>query len=682
MNEPNRQPADVEQLLTRHRSQVDRLVCRLVDPADRDDVTQELALAALQRPPRSPLAWPAWIATTVRNVAAKRLRSRARLHQREQAAALPERLPSSAELAARLDLEQALLRAVRELPAGEREVVQLRFFEGLSAAQIGAALGLGESTVRVRLQRSVEALRARLDGGQPGGRRAWMAALAPWSLPTFLLPVAPAAGIAAAAVLAVGATLAWPSSATKDVDGEGSPRVPSAQVARGEEPLDEPLPLAAPAGVAPERSVLPQPRGEFADGAAEDAASRSGATDGTPPPRPARLVLRCVDAATGMQLPLWTCRAVSDTRFLERTVGMVGPDHFAVTPGRWHLRFSAAGCEPQFLGPIELASGEERNLGAIALARGSGRIVGRLERLGAAAGKPAWIELLGEGRAPCPRCDPATGAVPPEPAGSPIWPPPPPVTECCGWFKERSVVEVDGAGRFAFENLAAGTYHVRPFDGRHPVQPTSALLVARGGQSVAELVLAPPVTLLLTLRDVGGSPFVGRWWPQDHAEPPPIHFDLEFETLATTLDMGVDLAALRALEGPAPRAGMDPAGTGVEVGFRVAFAEGSFGRIFGDRELPSDRERAANEALEPGVALPPFSGSEFAVARLGPSLFRVRPLPAAPIRFRLRCADHASDWIAVDLADPANHHLTVTLKLDPEAVPPPTKEAFEIVEGG
>jgi RNA polymerase sigma-70 factor (ECF subfamily) len=681
------EPADVPELLARHRSQIDRLVCRLVDPGDRDDVTQELALAALQRPPRSPFAWPAWIATTVRNVAAKRLRGQGRARRREEAVALPERLPSSAELEARLDQEQALLRAVRELPAGEREVVQLRFFEGLTAAQIGAALGLGESTVRARLQRSVAALRSRLDGGQPGGRRAWMAALAPWSVPTFLLPVAPSAGIAAAAALVVGVSLAWPWIATTRDGDAGAGDTAPARAARSvdrEDPDRDPPPLARAAGVAAERALAPAPATSAQDQVTEGSTTGEGGAAASRPAPPARLILRCVNAATREQLPMWTCRAISETRFLERMIGVVGSDRFAVTPGRWQLRLSALGCEPVYVGPLDLASGEERDLGAIALERGSGRIAGRLERLGAAADKPAWVELLGEGRAPCPRCDPATGALPPEMVGSPIWPPPAPVSECCGWFKERSVVEVDAAGRFAFENLAAGDYHLRAFDGRHPVQPTTALVVARGGQTVAELVLAPPVELLLTLREAGGAPFVGRWWPEDDAEPPPIHFDVVFETLATTLDMAVDLQALRALEGPAPRAGMGPIVAEDEL--RVAWsAEGfAFSFSFGDGDVPADRARAPDESLEPPVVMPGFSGSEFAVARLAPDLFRVRPLPAAPIRFRLRCADHASDWLDVDLADPANHHLTVTLKPDPTAVPPPRCEGImlDVGEGG
>lgn len=669
------EPADVPGLLARHRSQIDRLVSRLVDPADRDDVTQELALAALQRPPRSPLAWPAWIATTIRNVAAKRLRGAGRLRQREQAAALPEGLPSSAELAARLDLEQVLLQAVSALPIGEREVVQLRYFEGLATPQIAAALALGESTVRARLQRAVASLRARLDAQQSGGRPAWMALLAPWSVPTFL-PVVPSATVAAAALLAVAATVAWFGAATPEAGERGARAIAAPASARRAAPEQgdvAPLADAAVVPVARMRVADAEEPGAAAgpSDASADAATSAGGASAQPPSPPGELVMRCVDAATGVQLPLWTCRAVSETRLVERTVGMVGPDRFYVQPGRWSVRLSAIGFEPVVFGPFDLAPKQSHDLGAVPLVRGSGRIAGRLERRGAAAGKPAWVELLGDGRAPCPRCDPATNAAPPAPVGSPGWPPPPPESPCCGWFPERSVVPVDVAGRFAFERLAAGTYHLRPYDGMHPIQPTTEVAVACGGQSVADLVLAPPVDLVLTLREPGGAPFVGRWWPDDHAEPPPIHVDLEFETLAITLDMGVDLLALRSFEGPAPREGLGPADTLIdEWSLAESIGRGAFTFLGGELVQLADRDRAPDESLEPRRVLPAFSGCEFSVARLAPNLFRVRPLPAACCKIRLRCVDFASAPLVLDLADPANHRVEVVLEHQDEPLPP------------
>lgn len=50
-------------------------------------------------------------------------------------------------------------RALEKLPdAADREIVRLRFFEGMSFAQIGERLGRDESTIRYRVQRVLDFL--------------------------------------------------------------------------------------------------------------------------------------------------------------------------------------------------------------------------------------------------------------------------------------------------------------------------------------------------------------------------------------------------------------------------------------------------------------------------------------------------------------------------------------------
>jgi RNA polymerase sigma-70 factor (ECF subfamily) len=171
--------ADPTELLSRHQERIRRLIARLVAPDDAADVEQEVWVAALERPPRHAAALPAWIATTVRNLVAKQWRGRARRRARESAAAVPEPQPATAELVSRVELEEFLLRCVRELPEPERDVVLLRFFGGLGSGEIAARLGVGESTVRARLARALARLRERLDAQSGGRREAWMAALTP-----------------------------------------------------------------------------------------------------------------------------------------------------------------------------------------------------------------------------------------------------------------------------------------------------------------------------------------------------------------------------------------------------------------------------------------------------------------------------------------------------------------------
>jgi RNA polymerase sigma-70 factor (sigma-E family) len=55
-----------------------------------------------------------------------------------------------------------LLRAARALPAGQRSVLVLRYFDDLSVAETAAALGCSEGTVKSQTARALEGLRRAL----------------------------------------------------------------------------------------------------------------------------------------------------------------------------------------------------------------------------------------------------------------------------------------------------------------------------------------------------------------------------------------------------------------------------------------------------------------------------------------------------------------------------------------
>ena len=169
------------------------LAARLVfDKSHRDDLAQEVWHAALKAPNASAHTAPlrAWLTGIARHLAALLYRRDARRTRRELAAAGTGTAKSAAEVAEHAELQQRLLAAVNTLPEPMRDVVLLRYLEGLPPRAIAARLQVPIATVRTRLQRAIERLRERLDADF-GDRRAWALAFAALGRPR---DVAAAAG--------------------------------------------------------------------------------------------------------------------------------------------------------------------------------------------------------------------------------------------------------------------------------------------------------------------------------------------------------------------------------------------------------------------------------------------------------------------------------------------------------
>jgi RNA polymerase sigma factor (sigma-70 family) len=58
---------------------------------------------------------------------------------------------------------ERLLAAIRQLPAGQRAVLVLRFFDDLSVAETAAALDCSEGTVKSQTARALDRMRSVLD---------------------------------------------------------------------------------------------------------------------------------------------------------------------------------------------------------------------------------------------------------------------------------------------------------------------------------------------------------------------------------------------------------------------------------------------------------------------------------------------------------------------------------------
>jgi RNA polymerase sigma factor (sigma-70 family) len=140
-------------------------VCRaLLDPADADDAWSETFLAAL-------VAWPdlpadvnveAWLVTVARRKALDVIRGRGRRPQPVEQ--VPEPAPSFPfdELVARDD---ALLRAVRSLPEGQRDAVVLHHLAGLGHLEVAELTGRSHAACRRAAADGVAALRRVLGSG-------------------------------------------------------------------------------------------------------------------------------------------------------------------------------------------------------------------------------------------------------------------------------------------------------------------------------------------------------------------------------------------------------------------------------------------------------------------------------------------------------------------------------------
>jgi RNA polymerase sigma-70 factor (ECF subfamily) len=123
-------------------------------PHDAEDATQETFLALFREKDKLAAASSAraWVLTIARNTAISLLRSR------RPAAPLVEGLADHAPIREPADRER-LHQALAGLSEEERHLVQMRFLEGKSPAEMGAATGRQPGTVATALCRALQRLR-------------------------------------------------------------------------------------------------------------------------------------------------------------------------------------------------------------------------------------------------------------------------------------------------------------------------------------------------------------------------------------------------------------------------------------------------------------------------------------------------------------------------------------------
>jgi RNA polymerase sigma-70 factor (sigma-E family) len=156
---PSDAPLTLEDLYRQHRMRLVRLATLLVDePATAEDVVQE-AFTGLYRnwaKLRDGAAAVGYLRTAVVNGSRSVLRRRKTARDYVPPHAVNAR---SAESLAMLSTEhQSVVNALGLLPPRQREVLVLRYYGGLSEAEIAEAAGISKGTVKSTASRALEAL--------------------------------------------------------------------------------------------------------------------------------------------------------------------------------------------------------------------------------------------------------------------------------------------------------------------------------------------------------------------------------------------------------------------------------------------------------------------------------------------------------------------------------------------
>ncbi|GAA1638530.1 RNA polymerase sigma factor [Georgenia ruanii] len=140
-------------LYREHRAELERFVRRRLPPPQVEDVIAEAFLVAWRRLDAAPAELRPWLFGIARNLMLTAARTHGRWHALHvRLAAEPE--PADLELAADVASRTDLVRAWGMLTPGEREVLTLVAWDGLTAREAATVLGCEAGTFRVRLLRA------------------------------------------------------------------------------------------------------------------------------------------------------------------------------------------------------------------------------------------------------------------------------------------------------------------------------------------------------------------------------------------------------------------------------------------------------------------------------------------------------------------------------------------------
>jgi RNA polymerase sigma-70 factor (ECF subfamily) len=142
-----------DRLYEAHAGAVTDFVYRRIPPPQVDDVVAETFLVVWRRIHEVPSEARPWLFGIARNVLMRTARTRGRWHALHVRLAT-EPQPAMEELAGSVASRTDLVRAWGKLTAGEREVLTLIAWDGLTVAEAASVLGCQPGTFRMRLMRA------------------------------------------------------------------------------------------------------------------------------------------------------------------------------------------------------------------------------------------------------------------------------------------------------------------------------------------------------------------------------------------------------------------------------------------------------------------------------------------------------------------------------------------------
>jgi len=166
-------PEALTAILSRYQQRLYRFLIRLVqDPALADDLFQQTWLRVMQKIGGydARARFDTWLFSVAHNLAVdhlRRQRGRSLDEPDESGIVAADRLTSSGpgpfEEFVESERAAILAEAMNELPAIHREVLSLRFEEGMKLEQIAEVAAVPLSTVKSRLHRALESLRGAVE---------------------------------------------------------------------------------------------------------------------------------------------------------------------------------------------------------------------------------------------------------------------------------------------------------------------------------------------------------------------------------------------------------------------------------------------------------------------------------------------------------------------------------------